>query len=104
MTKGAFWVRLQLVAGYAFLCLGWLLTFSWLGVVAFGAGAVLVLGAAVGGAIATRSIRRFLVPLAIMVLVFFAFPVVAGAAFWAGRGFQDSESGSTKIVPQNTRP
>jgi len=36
--------------------------------------------------------------------VFFTFPVVLSAALWAGRGFQEPESGSTKIVPQNTRP
>ena len=104
VTKGASWVRLPLVTGYAFLCLGWLLAFSWFGVAAFLAGGVLVIGAAIGDAVATRSISRLLVPVAIGVLLFFVFPITVNTAFWAGRGFQGPDGGSTGIQTPTGRP
>ena len=89
------WSLAALVAGYVSIVLGWVFVSIWPGVALFIAGGALVTGAAIGGAVVTRSIRSLVVPIVVGGLVFAFAPVAINVAFWIGNGFHSSHGGGS---------
>ncbi len=105
MARRAHTRQAALLVGCVCIILGWLLASTGFGLLAFGLGAVLVTGAAVAGAIATRSVRSLFIPLAVATLLFVAFPLMVNLAAWMGRGLHGSQDESLSTqTPAAPRP